>query len=555
VIHITPSATSLADLGCSIDAVFSFWGPHLNQAASATEQLTTNYRYEPVYRFFSKIGRFLEDKPWLQRLALAALAGFGDLILYAVPVISVASTLGFFWQLATASSPLGWLMVEVYALLAVVFGVASRDLWRSQPALPRGVEVAEEMAPNLLAKIRRRTDQYGLPAPDRVLLTTAAEVRWIATPRRLMPGNHTYTLCIGMPLMYFLSCKEFRVLLRSAIGQWSSHHDRLNAYTRKRAADWAQYAAVYSATEHCSRVGRLLRKPVTAFAGLLEEATRSICMDQLVMQDRIALEVVPADELVDLLAAETLCAAYLQERYWPTLLLGADHSAVPNVKAFSNFNLFFQRLMSTEDVRQWIIKAQAQSLSAAEYQCGLRHRIEKLDYDRLDWKGLPESPAYQLFEDTCFSHLSQQLDEFWQKEVQLEWNERHRQFESDKRRFQLLHKKVASNTPKGKAACTYMEFAVRFLPSREAVQVIDKVYKCNRDNHMVCFDAGKLLLKAGMEAGIGAVETAMQLNKNLTEQGMTLLDAFKKQQTPSQLAAFSQPSEPATGKEKDSLTA
>lgn len=501
--------------------------------------MTTSYSYGPVSRFFSRTCRHLEDKPWLQRLALAALTGIGDLMLYAAPVISAASTLGFFWQLATASSPLGWLMVEVYALLAVVFGLISLGLWRSQPALPRGVEVTKEMAPNLFAKIDRRTDQFGLPAPDRVLLTTDAEVRWIATPRRLMPGNHEYTLCIGMPLMYFLSCKEFRVLLRSAMGQWSMRHDRLNTYTRKRVADWAQYAAVFTESEPSSHVNRLLHKLVTAFAELLEEATRSICISQLAMQDRIALEVIQADELLDLLAAEALCATYLQERYWPTLLAGADHSAVPNVKAFSDFNLFLQELMSAEDGRQWIIKAQAQSLSAAKHQCGLRYRIEALDKDKLDWKGMPESPAYQLFEDTSFSRLSQQLDEFWQQEVQLEWNEHHCQLKSDKQRFQLLHKKAASDTPKGQAACAYMEFAMRFLPSEEAEQAIDRVYKCNRDNPMVCFEAGRLLLQAGMEAGIGAIETAMHLDNKFTEQGAMLLDAFKKQRPLGQLAAFS----------------
>ncbi len=474
-----------------------------------------------------RAARLGERAPLLRTLWLTALAAAADGVLLAIPLFALLNSAGFVWMLSTASSPAGWLLAELSGVQAVLGLLASADLLLTRPPLPQGVELRRAQAPALFGLIDRRTAQYRLAPVDRVLLTTDSDIRWIATPRRILPGTHRHTLCVGLPLLFFLSHKQFRARLHSTLGQWYAYRNPLDTYIRRRAADWVQFAAMYG--ERRLPAAWLLRRPVTAFARLFARHSAELCRNLDLVRDDCAREVLDDEQLLALIAAETVCAGYLDNRFWPMIRAAAERTPDPVLKPFSNFAVFLDRLLCREDAARWLLQALAQSASEAQAHCGLRHRIGVLGYSQLSWSGMPGKPAFHALFDDRATGVTRALDGFWQNQVRGEWAGRYRQFQADKTRFRQLHEQAARQVLSGRRARDYVRLAERFLAQDEAVAVLRRLFINNQGDAALCFECGRRLLAAGDEQGVAALETAMQINQAYANEGAALISEFERQ--------------------------
>lgn len=468
-----------------------------------------------------------ERVPLLRSLWLAGLAGAGDLALLGVPVFALANTAGFFWMLSVASSPASWLLVELFGAQAALGLLLGAHQLLTAPAPPAGVEIGRDRAPLLFELVERRLAQYHLPRVDHIRLTTDAALRWVATPRRILPGANRHTLCIGLPLLFFLSDKQFHALLRSTLAQWDWRQRPLDTWIRRRAAGWARFSEACAAPVGLPGAA-LLTRPVQAFARLLG-ARAAETVDRLdLVRDACTREVLDDEQLLALLAAEAVCAAYLEHRFWPMIEAAAERTPEPVLKPFSNFGVFLERMLCREEADRWLLRTLAQPASQARHHCGLRHRLDVLGYQRLHWPGLPEQTAFHALFGHQARSTAQELDRWWQGRVRDEWRARYACFHAEQSRFRRLHEAAARAPLSGARARDYVKLADRFLSPADALQAVRTAWLNNQGDPALCFDCGRRLLVAGDEQGVAAIETAIQIDQAWANEGAALISEFER---------------------------
>ncbi|HHO69206.1 MAG TPA: hypothetical protein ENK12_09250 [Gammaproteobacteria bacterium] len=490
---------------------------------------TDKYSNQPRHgnRLRDRLAGLGDRVPLLRSLWLAGLAGAGDLALLGVPAFALLNTAGFFWMLSAASSPASWLLVEIFGAQAALGLLLGAHQLLTRPVPPAGVEVSRDRAPLLFELVERRLAEYHLPRVDHIRLTTGAELRWVETPRRILPGASRHTLCIGLPLLFFLSDKQFHALLRSTLAQWDWRQHPLDTWIRRRAACWAQFSR---ACETPARLpgAALLARPVQSFARLLGEQAAETVDSLDLVRDNHTREVLDDEQLLALLAAETVCAAYLDQRFWPMIDAAAERTPEPVLKPFSNFGVFLERMLCREEADRWLLRALAQSASRARQHCGLRHRLEVLGYNQLRWPGLPGQAAFHALFGEQGRTTARELDRFWQDQVREEWRDRYQSFRAEQSRFRRLHEAAARAPLTGARARDYVKLAPRFLASEEALQALRTAWLNNQGDPALCFECGRRLLAAGDEQGVAAVETAMQIDQAWANEGAALISEFER---------------------------
>ncbi|MEE9422627.1 MAG: hypothetical protein V3V50_05670 [Gammaproteobacteria bacterium] len=459
-----------------------------------------------------------------QLLRLAGLVLLGNLVLLSIPLITLlaigVSTLMFF----SANTPLEWLLMETCALVGTIGLLATYDLLKTQTTRLDGLELKQKQAPELFSMVKRRCHQFGLPPIDRVLLTETASIKLVITPTRAMSGAYMQTLHIGWPLLSFLSFKQFRVALNAELGQHSGSSLMSTSSINRQSVFWQGLSQHYA--KRTFPAAWLLRKPITSFANYFESRSYEICQTQILEHDQLALEYTDEKEVLSLIAATALGEAFLDKKYWPMIFAAAEKTADPVVKPFTNLNAIMDRTLYQEDAERWLLQA----LAAGDIsdQSSLRERLAMLGYKELHWTGLPRQPALETLFGCQWQTIAGQMDQRWQANVHQEWTDRHWRFRQNQDQFYALQQKAAKETITGATAIRYAKLAEEFLPKEEIVMLCKGLLRVNRTHADVSFQCGKQLLEAGSDDGIRAIEIAIQLDPNYTNQGNTLIYAFER---------------------------
>lgn len=462
--------------------------------------------------------------PRLQLLQLAGLTITGNLLLSAIPLLTILTSAAAGWLFFTAATPVDWLAMEACTLFAVTGILASLDLLLAKPARPAGLELRNHQAPELFAMIKRRCKQFGMPPIDRVLITESAEIELIITPKRAMPGAFTQTLLIGWPLLSFLSFKQLRIELRAVIGQWAGKRAWNTGAICRQVAFWQGLNAYYANRK--LPAAWLLKRPVRGFARYLASQASEISRTQIFEHDQLALEVSDDHQVLALLAAEVLGAAFLEKKYWPMIFAAAERTADPIVKPFTNLNAIMGRTLRPEEADRWLLQALAAGNNTR--QSSLRERLAVLGYNALHWTGPATRPAMETLFGQQWQTIAGQLDNHWQDHVKQEWTDRHWRFRQDQDQFYSLQQQAARENITGATAIRYARLAEQFLTREEMVALCKRLLRVNRTHADVCFQCGKQMLAAGNDDGIRAIEIAIQLDPNYTNQGNTLIYAFER---------------------------
>lgn len=462
--------------------------------------------------------------PRMQLLGLTALAMTGGLVLVAVPALTLTASGAAIWMFFSAATPLEWLIMELLAATAATGLLASADLLLVRPPAPQGIRLKQKQAPELFAMIRRRTDTFGLAPVDRVLLIEEPRLELVLTPGRGFPGATEQTLLIGWPLLSFLSVKQFRVALRAVLGQWSGRRNRCTGFIYRQHAFWTGLRQHYM--HRTFPAAWLLRKPICLFSSYFERQAAELIRMQRLDQDFYALEVTDEEQVLALIAAEVLGAAFMEKKFWPMIFAAAERTPDPVVKPFTNFNAVMDRTLYKEDADRWLLQA-----LAAEDKHGhisLRERLAVLGYSELHWPGLPQQAALDILFGRHWQAIAAQLDHNWQQSVQQAWTDRHWRFRQDQDQFYALQQKAAREAITGATAIRYLRLAEQFLKQDELLALCKRLLRVNRTHADVCFQCGKQLLAAADDDGIRAIEIAMQLDKTYTTQGNRLIHAFER---------------------------
>ncbi|HEY9149853.1 MAG TPA: hypothetical protein VIQ75_03540 [Gammaproteobacteria bacterium] len=483
----------------------------------------TRNRPAVVHKRFSP-DLLAERNPRFYRMGLELVSGIGVVFMYGLPLLALG--LGIYLVKLLQTPALSWNSPAVLStgVVTLVLAWACVELWRLRPELPEGVEVSQEDAPKLHAMVKRRVEKFSAPAIDRVLLTRTADIEVVSTPRTGFQTRHEHSLCIGVPLLHLLSHKQLRVKLHCVIGQYACYRDPRPGRLVRMARDWKSFSQVLR--HHASPGAWVLRAFTAWYNPVLQEWSCSATREHALQHDQYAIDVVKDIEVLAMIAAEEVCAAYLDRCFWPLLMKTADRQPNPTIRPFSNFEPILRSTLQQQDAERWLIKALLAREQSSDPRPNLAQRLDALGYAQLHFFSLPEQTAMAAVLGRKMQELLKELDQQWRSAINTTWRARHQAFRDEKARFDTLHERFEANLLEGPAAFSYARLVSKFLPSEQCVRIYTTLLERDQDNPEVLFEMGKLLLDMGEISGVRAIELAIGLDKAYVGRASAALSEF-----------------------------
>ena len=466
----------------------------------------------------------LINHPRLHAAWLVTLATLGGLSLLAIPVVSAAACGSAIWMLFQAQTPVQWLFTEALGGLGFIGILCSIDLLLVRVPKPAGQLLSPADSPDLFATVKRCARHYRLNGVDRIVLGDKPELRLIFHTGCGYPLGAACTLYLGAPLLCLLESNQFQIALRATMGQWSRKHNRVGSFICRQVAFWNALRDQYR--QRRFPAGWLLRGPIKAFANSLERQAREIRQAQAFVHDHIAQTLSDETQTLEILAAQAVSSAYVDAKFWPWIMGAAARSPEPVVKPFTNFLPVMQSMLTREDASRWLLQALA--APATPVAAGLRERLAVLGQSEIHWAGLPQQPAVTVLFGQKWGSLAARLDDQWRLGIGREWQERHEQFQRESRDFYALKVKAKCEPVTGSEAVRYLRLAEKFLKPQDLTKLCIKLLSENRIWPDVCFQCGRLLLTADDEAGIRALELAMQLDQGYVNAASAMIASFER---------------------------
>ena len=478
---------------------------------------TVRHQAERLGTLRHRLERRLERSRHLRQLLLLLASGAGVMLVLAPPALFLASAGAGLWLGSHSQGPLDWFLVEVCTAVALFTGLLSVQLFFIHPARPPGLALDEADAPDITSMTRRRIDHFRAGTVDDILLTTDAELEMRTTPTLPLPFRHRHTLCLGAPLLHFLSREQFRLALAGCVAAAARTRQGVSGRALQSLYDWPLIAAAFGSSRLL--VARLLRRPLNLVAGLVGTLGSELQEQQEQFPFRWIQKQAGEDRAADYLAALVVARAFLIDCYWPMVYKATERCARPVVKPFSHFGLLLEKLLDEAEARQWLLQAQSGHGGAPD----TKELLATLDIDYLHWHGLPERSAIQTLFDS--NDILKRLDQYWQASVQEEWQRRYDGFQNDRKRFERLHARWQAEGLDGRSVLNYIRLAARFIDREKALATFSDIYQANANEPQVCFSCGREMLRMGfLQAGQAALQRAAELDSSLSNQAHALIN-------------------------------
>ena len=467
-----------------------------------------------------KLQRMIDRSSRLRLLLLGLTHTTGCLIMLSPPATLILAASSAIYLSNHAQGPLDWFLVEVLTALSLFSAYLSYQLFKTRPQAPGGVAIRAGQAPELFSMLERRATHFHIRPINTLLLTPDAELNIQATPLWPVPFRHRYTLCIGAPLLFFMTPGQFRLALAGAVA--STAHGQ-NSWTGRLARASEDWMLIQQALQnHPSQLlATLLLKPLATVIRFSDYLGRDVHTDSQQIQGRWIQENGEEKNASDYLSNHVVTGAFLEQQYWPMIYKAAERSPTPVVKPFAHFGLLLEKLLDVGTARRWLLQAQ---ICNEKNNTALRELLAGLGIEHLQWPGLPADNAFHsIFTSTA---ILKSLDSYWQTSIEAEWTERHNRFRQDRQRFEKL--RARAHQLRGTSALRYVQLATRFLDQDQAAEVCRDMYNANQGNANLCFTSGRELLIAGCtQEGCAALQRASELDSSLANRAHALINEHR----------------------------
>ena len=320
--------------------------------------------------------------------------------------LAVALTIGFYTlALAVAAALIGLPILALatdgpfniwLAIFMVVSGftILKAIFPRRHRFEPPGPEISERDQPELVAEVRKVSDELSEPLPHGMYV--AHDVNASVTEERRLLGGSRRFLIMGLPLLDVLSAAELRAVIAHEYGHYVGGDTRVGPWIwRTRAAIGRTLSDLH---DEDSWGRRIIQLPFEWYGKLFLRITAAISRREEFAADRVAARVAGQDAQAAALRRIHVAApafdAYFGDEVIPLLQAGRRP---PLAAGFSRF--------MTADGVQEATRRHAESLreettDAYASHPSLRERLAALGFDSIDGDSGPSpEPASRLLRD------------------------------------------------------------------------------------------------------------------------------------------------------------
>jgi heat shock protein HtpX len=320
--------------------------------------------------------------------------------------LAVALTIGFYTlALGIAAALIGLPILAVatdgpfniwLAIFMVVSGITilKAIFPRRHRFEPPGPEISEGDQPELVAEVRKVSEELGEPLPHGMYI--AHDVNAAVTEERRLLGDRRRFLIMGLPLLDVLSPAELRAVIAHEYGHYVGGDTRVGPWIwRTRAAIGRTLSELH---DEDSWGRRIIQLPFEWYGKVFMRITAAVSRREEFAADRVAARVAGKDAQASALRRIHVAApafdAYFGDEVVPLLQAGR------RPPLGSGFSRFLTAEGVQEATRRHTESLREEKTDAYDSHPSLRERLAALGFDSIDGDcGPAPDPASSLLRD------------------------------------------------------------------------------------------------------------------------------------------------------------
>ena len=389
---------------------------------------------------------------------------------------------------------------------------AIRALWFLFPE-PRGIQVGPHFGAQLYRDVHEIAERVNAPRVHRVLVTDIPNASALQIPRAgvFWPIN---TLTVGYPLLAALSADQMRAVIAHELGHITHAHGRFSSWVHRTRMSWMRLLDILERHQSVpAHVYFLFR----FYVPRLHILAAAVSRQQERLADRLAAALTGPEVAAQALMAIEVTQYLLDHTFWP----GIDRRVQEDPNPPNPFSQLGPALWDgVENKAQLLDHLLRDDTAASDTHPALRDRLAALNQPP-QWPGPVTVTAADYFFGSQKLELAGALDKQWQETYGRDWTERH--FEIRRRRNRLAQ---LAALPSPTAEQTFERGA---LVERECDEdaALELYVTAHRQGHAAAgLAAGRIFLKREDASGIALIDTAMDADAALVEDGCKIVVEF-----------------------------
>jgi len=473
-------------------------------------------------------------RPRLYSLKLGAFAALGYLYVFSL-LAGLLLVIGLLIASLRFGGALLLLVKKLGVPLVVLIGIVIRSMWVRIEA-PQGLRLSRTNHPELFAMLDALRRETRAPWVHTVLLIAEPNAAVVQVPRLGMFGWQKNFLLLGLPLMQLLPVEEFKAVLTHEFGHLSGAHGRFGAWIYRVRATWARLAETLQREQHW---GSFMFVPFFSwFAPQFAAYSFVKARQQEYEADKLAAETVGGQQIANALVRLDIKGQDLGEKYWPSVLAGADDAPEPNVTPYRELLADDHRRFlpaAAEQLRQ----ALSRKTSTADTHPCLKDRLAALGAEATVTDTVAESAASALFGNALDS-LVDRFDADWRDCVTGWWTERHQYMIEARLRLGDLEEREP-DTMSDDDLFSYATLTEELRSVDDAMPLYQALSTRSPDHQGAAFAVARFMLQQDDEDGIARLETVMAVEKDAVVPGCELIvDYLQRQGREDEIAPYSE---------------
>ena len=297
---------------------------YITKITSRLHNIHRNFRN----KLYSLIQSALDKYPrtYLGFITVFAVIGFAYILLF--PLLIITSLLNIH-QAMTLNDALDWKTAAVWLLVTLVASLVTFRASKLKVGTPAGLCLTEEKAPELFKMVRHFSTHFKRPVIHKIVITGDYELDIVKTPKWPLPVWSTNTLVIGLPLLQSLKPKQFECMMARRIGQFSKRDNPLTNWLYQLRKIWQQYRLLYAKQKDFGI--EPLKWFFAAYAPFYTATSAYAARRDELNADTYAMGLYHDEEVREMVTADAVCRAYIQNLYWPAVykIAAIDKKSLP----------------------------------------------------------------------------------------------------------------------------------------------------------------------------------------------------------------------------------
>lgn len=444
----------------------------------------------------------------------------GHAITLGFPLVALALLIGLPDAVLSAQSLADWARVLLHLGVLVGTAAMSAFLWRQRMPLPPGhpLEGGERLP--LDSVIESLQSESRLARPHAVRITDRHQLTTTCVPGNGFALFNRQVLLFGLPTLMALTSKLTESALRRILSAPNTFKGRVLRSIACHDDCWQQYRAIYRDQ------GTIPARIMALLFGAYAPAYRRLCTPALrwneLERDTVLNQQICVEDVLELVAADTMVGRYLDTMFWPAVHDTATHEPEPP-RPHAMLGPMMREQLPPEAVNRLLAEAMHEPESDHAAVPTVGERLANLgcrQFGAMDLVGEPV--AATLLPNTLGSVIGQ-FDDVWRRGVRREWRQVHAKHTKNRARLTALRRRAMSHRIRGQEAMTYAKLAKHYLAPDEAATVYRQIAKMNPEDPKLLLGVGRLLLSQGSEYGIRLVKHVARLDPRLTAKARKVL--------------------------------